>query len=170
MPLLYIWFENAEQENLRWIWTIYIIWAIHHTHTQYARWDESAEIAGLVALTITLKIHLTPDYFWHDLHHGFRFSPPCQAQPWQRRAQAWQRRAQAWQRRAQAWQHFNTRSLRQNMISPWGFMVPQVMPLSFTPTAVVIPEVPCSGGRRKDKSDKLEVGIEWNILFYQLIN
>ncbi|XP_063682827.1 muscleblind-like protein 2a isoform X5 [Bolinopsis microptera] len=49
----------------------------------------------------------------------------------------------------------------QNMISPWGFMVPQVMPLSFTPTAVVIPEVPCSGGRRKDKSDKLEVCREY---------
>ncbi|KAL5255217.1 hypothetical protein ACHWQZ_G014600 [Mnemiopsis leidyi] len=49
----------------------------------------------------------------------------------------------------------------QNMISPWGFMVPQVMPLSFSPTAVVIPEVPCSGGRRKDKSDKLEVCREY---------
>eukprot|EP00116_Pleurobrachia_bachei_P006572 sb/3466834/ len=44
----------------------------------------------------------------------------------------------------------------QNMISPWGFMVPQVMPLSFTPTAVMISDVPASGGRRKDKSDKLE--------------
>lgn len=49
----------------------------------------------------------------------------------------------------------------QNMISPWGFMVPQMMPLSFTPTAVMIPEVPCSGGRRKDKSDKLEVCREY---------
>ena len=34
------------------------------------------------------------------------------------------------------------------------------MPFSFQPTAVMIPEVPCSGGRRKDKSDKLEVSVD----------
>ena len=34
------------------------------------------------------------------------------------------------------------------------------MPFSFQPTAVMIPEVPCSGGRRKDKSDKLEVSLD----------
>jgi len=49
----------------------------------------------------------------------------------------------------------------QNMISPWGIMIPSVMPFSFQPTAVMIPEVPCSGGRRKDKSDKLEVCREY---------